>query len=216
MKVCFVCQGMTRFGLCFKCCVHCICRRSLCCSSGARTSILQLFVFPCVRRPAIVFQFFRFSLFLFLLPSSMMFPMPSRKPTSAKYTFESHARFYSSPSRRSGSACCILLSRLFARVLFLFQPSVTLLKLNTAVGQDLSASLSLSLVDLLVARRLPIGRLIIAAAVQPPKRHQVFFVDGTTTLYWADRRAWSVLACACCAVYLFPDESSAWSSPLLI
>ncbi|CAM9760000.1 unnamed protein product [Ectocarpus sp. 6 AP-2014] len=53
------------------------------------------------------------------------------------------------------------------------EPSVTLLKLNTAVGQDLSASLSLSLVDLLVARRTTLDRLIIAAAVQPPKRHQI-------------------------------------------
>ncbi|CAM9110671.1 unnamed protein product [Ectocarpus fasciculatus] len=53
------------------------------------------------------------------------------------------------------------------------QPSVTLLKLNTTVGQDLSASLSLSLVDLLVARRPTLDRLIIAAAVQPPKRHQI-------------------------------------------
>ncbi|CAN0029804.1 unnamed protein product [Ectocarpus sp. 12 AP-2014] len=53
------------------------------------------------------------------------------------------------------------------------EPSVTLLKLNTAVGQDLSASLSLSLVDLLVSRRPTLDRLIIAAAVQPPKRHQI-------------------------------------------
>lgn len=50
---------------------------------------------------------------------------------------------------------------------------MTLLKLNTAVGRDLSASLSLSLVDLLDAHRSTLDRVIIAAAVQPPKRHQV-------------------------------------------
>ena len=55
----------------------------------------------------------------------------------------------------------------------LFAKSVTLLKLNTAVGRDLSASLSLSIVDLLDAYRSTLDRVIIAAAVQPPKRHQV-------------------------------------------
>lgn len=48
-----------------------------------------------------------------------------------------------------------------------------MLKLNTAVGQDLSASLVLSLVDLLAVHRPTLDRLIIVAAVQPPKRHQV-------------------------------------------
>eukprot|EP00903_Cladosiphon_okamuranus_P010817 g10219.t1 len=53
------------------------------------------------------------------------------------------------------------------------EPSVTLLKFNTAVGQDLAASLSLSLVDLLADHRATLDRVIIAAAVQPPKRHQL-------------------------------------------
>lgn len=54
-----------------------------------------------------------------------------------------------------------------------FKPAVTLLKLNTAVDQDLSASLSLSLVDLLAVHRPTLDRLMIVTAVQPPKRHQV-------------------------------------------
>ncbi|CAM9573726.1 unnamed protein product [Pylaiella littoralis] len=53
------------------------------------------------------------------------------------------------------------------------EPAVTMLKLNTAVGQDLSASLVLSLVDLLAVHRPTLDRLIIVAAVQPPKRHQM-------------------------------------------
>ncbi|CAN0131786.1 unnamed protein product [Scytosiphon promiscuus] len=53
------------------------------------------------------------------------------------------------------------------------EPSVTLLKLNTAVGQDLSALLSMSLVDVLAARGPALRRLIVVVAVQPPKRHQL-------------------------------------------
>lgn len=71
------------------------------------------------------------------------------------------------------SNLCPLFSSLFCVPFFGFQPSVTLLKLNTAVGQDLAASLSLSLVDLLADHRAALDRVIIAAAVQPPKRHQV-------------------------------------------
>lgn len=80
-----------------------------------------------------------------------------------------HTRFFS-----SFPAVAILPASFLLRVPFVrFQPSVTLLKLNTAVGQDLAASLSLSLVDLLADRRAALDRVIIAAAVQPPKRHQV-------------------------------------------
>lgn len=60
--------------------------------------------------------------------------------------------------------------------------SVTLLKLNTAVGEDLSASLALSVVDLLASHESEVGRVIVVAAVQPPKRLKVrcgsFFVVG--------------------------------------
>ena len=63
--------------------------------------------------------------------------------------------------------CPVLLS------CFFFQPSVTLLKLNNTVAQDLVAPLALSLVDLLAAHRPALDRVIIAAAVQSPKRHQV-------------------------------------------
>ena len=71
--------------------------------------------------------------------------------------------------------CCCddLSSVLLPFFCFCLLQSVTLLKLNTAVGQDLSASLSLSIVDLLDAHRSTLDRVIIAAAVQPPKRHQV-------------------------------------------
>lgn len=55
----------------------------------------------------------------------------------------------------------------------LFVQSVTLLKLNTVVGLDLSASLAMSMVDLLAAHQPALERVIIAAAVQPPKRHEV-------------------------------------------
>ncbi len=58
-------------------------------------------------------------------------------------------------------------------IFFALQSSVTLLKLNTAVAQDLEASLASSLVDLLAAHRPMLDRVIIAAAVQAPKRHQV-------------------------------------------
>eukprot|EP00752_Nemacystus_decipiens_P004883 g4443.t1 len=53
------------------------------------------------------------------------------------------------------------------------EPSVTLLKLSTAVGQDLTSSLSVSLVDLLADHRATLDRVFISAAVQPPKRHQL-------------------------------------------
>lgn len=50
---------------------------------------------------------------------------------------------------------------------------MTLLKLNTVVGQDISASLAMSMVDLLAAHQPALDRVIIVAAVQPPKRHEV-------------------------------------------
>lgn len=51
--------------------------------------------------------------------------------------------------------------------------SVTLLKLNTAVSQDLSTSLAMAIVDRLAERGKALKRVVVAAAVQPPKRNQV-------------------------------------------
>lgn len=50
--------------------------------------------------------------------------------------------------------------------------SVTLLKLNTAVSQDLSTSLAMAIVDRLAERGKALKRVVVAAAVQPPKRNQ--------------------------------------------
>lgn len=79
---------------------------------------------------------------------------------------------------------------------FAFRKSVTLLKLNTAVGRDLSASLSVSIVDLLDAYRSTLDRVIIAAAVQPPKRHQVRLALSAIGLC-CSRSASSVLSSLC-------------------
>ncbi|CAM9343991.1 unnamed protein product, partial [Sphacelaria rigidula] len=49
--------------------------------------------------------------------------------------------------------------------------SVTLLKINTEVPQDLSASLAIAIVDLLAERAEALERVVVAAAVQPPKRN---------------------------------------------
>lgn len=83
----------------------------------------------------------------------------------------SHTHTLRSPVFQS----CLFFSILFfcACLFNRFKPAVTLLKLNTAVDQDFSASLSVSLTDLLAVHRPSLDRLIIVAAVQPPKRHQV-------------------------------------------
>ncbi|CAN0130397.1 unnamed protein product [Ascophyllum nodosum] len=59
------------------------------------------------------------------------------------------------------------------------EKSITLLKINTALDEDLSAPLALSITDLLAERRETVRRFFVAAAVQSPKRHQVGHASTT-------------------------------------